>query len=80
MRNGLRINSEYKKYNPSNFPFFWITDVNYEEWKLNNEIAVYVPENNSWCWAIKTPCTAGAQGIVVKQFMNYNGFVDLNKK
>lgn len=80
LRNGLRINSEYKKYNPSNFPFFWITDVNYEEWKLNNEIAVYVPENNSMCWAIKTPCTAGAQGIVIKQFMNYNGFVDLNRK
>lgn len=80
MRNGLRINSEYKKYNPTNFPYFWTIDVNYKEWKLNNEIAVYVPDNNSMCWAIKTPCTAGAQGIVVRQFMNYSSFVDLKKK
>lgn len=80
LRNGLRINSEYKKYNPTNFPYFWTIDVNYKEWKLNNEIAVYVPDNNSMCWAIKTPCTAGAQGIVVRQFMNYSSFVDLKKK
>jgi hypothetical protein len=79
-RNGFRIYSEIKKYNPSNFPFYWIVDVGYREWKLDYGVSVYVPNNNSMCWAIKTPCTAGAEGLVVKKFLNYNGFVDFNKK
>jgi len=78
-RNLIRINKEIKVYNFDSFPFFYVPKGDSELINLNENINVYIPKNIDACWAIKTPCSGGADNIDVKKIFGFNVFLDKNK-
>ena len=67
VRNIKRIDKEIKIYNSSSFPFFYIPQGDVELINLNEDINVYIPKNIDACWATKTPCTGGINGLEAKK-------------
>jgi hypothetical protein len=79
VRNIKRIDKEIKLYNSSSFPFFYIPQGDVELINLNEGIFVYIPKNIDACWATKTPCTGGVEGLEAKKKFGFNIFLDKNK-
>ena len=73
-KNVTRIYSEINridKYRYSNFPFFYVENVDYKKIVKNNDIIVYEPINNN-CWATPAPCAGG--DTKVGKFMFFKVF------
>ena len=73
-KNVTRIYSEFNridKYRYSNFPFFYVENVDYKKIVKNNDIILYEPINNN-CWATPAPCVGG--GAKVGKFMIFKVF------
>ena len=80
IRNIKRIDKEIKIYNSDSFPFFYVPKSNYELVNLNENINVYIPNNNmGGCWAIKTPCVGGVDHFEVKKIFGFNVFLNKNE-
>ncbi len=77
-RNIKRINKEMKIYDASGFPYFYVPKVDFTSIELNEDINIYVPINEA-CWAIKTPCTGGADGLNTKKIFGYSVFLNKDK-
>ena len=41
---------------------------------LNENINIYIPQNINACWATKTPCAGGADGLKTKKKLGFNIF------
>jgi len=78
-RNIMRVNKEMKQYNSDSFPFFYVPKVDFKTINLNKNTNIYIPINEA-CWAIKTPCAGGSEGISTKKIFGFNVFLDKNKK
>ena len=74
LRNIKRINKEMKIYSTESFPFFYIPKVDFNSVKLANNVNIHIPENNA-CWAIKTPCAGGSEGLGAKKIFGYDVFI-----
>ena len=70
-RNIERIKEEHLIVKENNFPLFFSPQQNFEKFNLNYETNLYVPTDHSGCWAIKTPCVFGAEGIIVDKKWGY---------
>ena len=79
VRNIKRIDKEIKVYNSSSFPFFYIPQGDAELINLNEGINVYIPKDIDACWATKTPCAGGFDGIEAKKKFGFNIFLNKNK-
>ena len=78
-RNIIRINKEIKVYNFDSFPFFYVPKGDSELIHLNKNINVYIPKKIDACWATKTPCTGGVEGLEAKKNFGFNIFLNKNK-
>ena len=78
-RNIKRIDKEIKVYNSSSFPFFYIPQGDAELINLNEGINVYIPKDIDACWATKTPCAGGFDGIEAKKKFGFNIFLNKHK-
>ena len=78
-RNIIRINKEIKIYNFASFPFFYVPKGDSELIILNENINVYIPKKIDACWATKTPCVGGVEGLEAKKKFGFNIFLDKNK-
>lgn len=72
-KNISRLNYELnipidKNHNFTNFPYFWVDNVEYEK-KLINGIQVY--STSGMCWNIPTACVRGIENINLKKINNY---------
>jgi hypothetical protein len=72
-KNFSRLSSELtipvdQNHNFTNFPYFWIDDVEYEE-KFINGIKVY--STNGMCWNIPSTCVRAAESIDIEKKNNY---------
>jgi hypothetical protein len=79
-KNITRIYSELNRtdrYQYNHFPFFYVENVSYEKFMINNEVVIYEPIKNN-CWATPAPCVA--RGIKVKKFMFFNIFYSKDNK
>jgi len=74
VRNIKRIDKEVKKYNSSSFPFFYVPKGDSKLINLNEGIIVYIPKNIDACWATKTPCVGGIEGLDAKKKFGFNIF------
>ena len=74
IKNVVRLDSEFNRsdvYKFSNFPFFYVPEIPYEEVSFENNIKLYQPiDKNSNCWSIPQPCTTNLNFKVKKKF-NY---------
>ena len=75
VRNIKRIDKEIKIYNSSSFPFFYVPKGDSELINLNEGIIVYIPKNIDACWATKTPCVGGIEGLDAKKKLGFNIFL-----
>ena len=73
-RNIERIKEEHLIVKENNFPLFFSPQQNFEKFDLNFETNLYVPTDHSGCWAIKTPCVFGVEGIIVDKKLGYKIF------
>ena len=74
-RNIIRINKEINIYDSASFPFFYVPKIDFVSVNLKEDINIYIPISKG-CWAIKTPCAAGAYGINTKKILGYNVFIN----
>ena len=75
VRNIIRIDKEINIYDSESFPFFYVPKIDFVPINLKEDINIYIPISRG-CWAIKTPCAAGAYGIHTKKILGYNVFID----
>ena len=74
VKNLVRINKELslevsQSHNFSNFPFFWVKNVKYQDFKSENYI-YNIAERGNKCWATPSVCIT-ADGIKTKKIKNY---------
>ena len=72
-KNFVRLNYELnipedQNHNFTNFPYYWIDNVKFEE-KIINNIKVY--STKGMCWNIPTTCIRGVQYINLEKKNNY---------
>ena len=72
-KNVLRINNELnlelnQHHNFSNFPFYWINQINYK--KVKSGKIVYNLVEGPYCWSTPSVCIT-AEGLTVKKVNNY---------
>ena len=72
-KNVLRINNELnlelnQQHNFSNFPFYWINQINYK--KVKSGKIVYNLVEGPYCWSTPSVCIT-AEGLTVKKVNNY---------
>lgn len=72
-KNFSRLSSELiipedQNHNFTNFPYFWIDDIEYEE-KFINGIKVY--STNGMCWNIPSTCIRNVESIDIQKKNNY---------
>jgi hypothetical protein len=75
VKNYARINYEFKRYDFSNFPFFYFKDdTSYKKTDIGNEI--YISVANSSCMGAPTICLVGSVGeLKGKKYLGYNFYI-----
>ena len=74
LRNFVRIDKEVKNNQSDSFPYFYVPKGNSKLLVLNENINIYIPQNINACWATKTPCAGGADGLKTKKKLGFNIF------
>ena len=78
MRNFVRIDKEVKNSQSDSFPYFYVPKGNSKLLVLNENINIYIPQNINGCWATKTPCVGGVDGLKTKKKLGFNIFKRTN--
>ena len=71
LRNIERINEEHQIVKENNFPLFFSPKQNFKKIELEHKTNLYVPIDQSGCWAIKTPCVHSPENTVVGKKWGY---------